>query len=108
MSAKNLIEFEKDAYKVKLKLCQVQIFVKDTKVEPLIQISDNSVFDSETLIIRESKENKTFKQPHFYTVITSKLLKDHPEIQMMFPATVQCLFKAIRRTRKALKLLRKQ
>ena len=108
MSAKNLIEFEKDAYKVKLKLCQVQIFVKDAKVEPLIQISDNSVFDSETLIIRESKENKTFKQPHFYTVITSKLLKDHPEIQMMFPATVQCLFKAIRRTRKALKLLRKQ
>ena len=58
MSVKNLIELENGSYKVKMKPCQVQIFVEATQVEPLSQTSDNSVFDSETLIIFESQENK--------------------------------------------------
>ena len=82
MSAKNLIELENGAYKVKLKPCQFRIFVEDTQVEPLSQTSDNSVFDSETLVTAEYQETKTFKQPHFYTVITKKLQKDHPKIQI--------------------------
>ena len=41
MSATNLIQLENSAYKVKLKPCQVQIFVEDTQVEPWSQTSDN-------------------------------------------------------------------
>ena len=58
MSAKNLIELKNGAYKVKLKPCQVQIFVEDTQVEPLSQTSNNLVFDSETLFLPESQENQ--------------------------------------------------
>ena len=58
MSAKNLIELKNGAYKVKLKPCQVQIFVEDTQVEPLSQTSNNLVFDSETLFLTESQENQ--------------------------------------------------
>ena len=62
MSAKNLIELENGAYKVKIKPSQVEIFVGDTEVEPLIQTSDNSVFDSENLIIPVSLENKDIQR----------------------------------------------
>ena len=58
MSAKNLIELENGACKVKIKLGQVHIFVEVTLVEQLSQTSDNSVFDSETSIIPKSQENQ--------------------------------------------------
>ena len=58
MNYKNLTELENGAYKVKIKLSQAQIFVEDTQVEPMSQTSDNSVFDSENLVIPESQENK--------------------------------------------------
>ena len=58
MSAKNLIELENGAYKVKTKPGQVHIFVEVTLVEQLSQTSDNSVFDSETSIIPKSQENQ--------------------------------------------------
>ena len=72
MSAKNLIELENGAYKVKLKLCQVQIFVEDALVEPLSQTSDNSIFDSGTLIIPKSQENQDIQT-------TSLLQSDNKE-----------------------------
>ena len=34
------------------------MFLEDTQDEPLSQTSDNSVFDSETLVIPESQENQ--------------------------------------------------
>ena len=58
MSAKNLIELENGACKVKIKPDQVHIFVEVTLVEQLSQTSDNSVFDSETSIIPKSQENQ--------------------------------------------------
>ena len=42
---------------IKLKPCQVQIFVDDTQVEPFTQISDNH-----TLIITESQENQDIQK----------------------------------------------
>ena len=72
MSAKNLIELENGACKVKIKPSQVEIFVEDTQVEPLSQTSDNSVFESENLIISVSQENKDIQ-------ITSILHSDNKE-----------------------------
>ena len=58
MSAKILIGLENGACNIKFQSCQVQIFVADTQVEPLIQNFENLVSDSEILIILESQENQ--------------------------------------------------
>ena len=58
INPKNLIELKNGAYNVKLKPHQVKKFVEDTQVEPLSQTSENSVSDSETLVMPKSHENE--------------------------------------------------
>lgn len=107
MNYKNLTELENGAYKVKIKLSQAQIFVEDTQVEPMSQTSDNSVFDSENLVIPESQENK-------YTQRTSLLHSDNKETPKRPPkntedtAVVYLSRMLLRRKWKVSKLLRKQ
>lgn len=107
MNYKNLTELENGAYKVKIKLSQAQIFVEDTQVEPMSQTSDNSVFDSENLVIPESQENK-------YTQRTSLLQSDNKETPKRppknteDPAVVYLSRMLLRRKWKVSKLLRKQ
>ena len=108
MSDKNLIELENGAYKVKIKLSQAQIFVEDTQVEPMNQTSDNSIFDSENLVIPESQENKDTQRISLLHSDNKETPKRPPK-NTEDPAVVQYLSKMLlRRKWNVSKLLRKQ